>query len=359
MVEDTSDGFYAVNAVSGRFVFLNRRGCDLLGYSLQEAGRLKAWEVVVPAEHRRFKENLRALLSGEAPKPKRQIFTALRKDLTTFSVELSMEVADLRGQPFVQGVLRDVTDYEQYKKQIDHFQRMETIATIVGGLSNQFGNAITVIRSNVTKLKQLCAGEEQPTRHLAQIRGALHRLDGLTQYMLAFSRGGEPKPETVSLNDFVTKILPLISYNAPTGIRFTTNLCENLPTIRADTTHLQMVLTAVVANAEEAIEGRGRIVISTRKIDPEPVFFDGKVDLEPVNYVCLSIADTGKGMDEPTRRRVCEPFFTTKLHSRGLGMAAVYGMVKKQGGWLSIQSEPGRGTTVGIFLQAQDAESLT
>ena len=189
LVEDTSDGFYAVNAVSGRFVFLNRRGCDLLGYSLQEAGRLKAWEVVVPAEHRRFKENLRALLSGEAPKPKRQIFTALRKDLTTFSVELSMEVADLRGQPFVQGVLRDVTDYEQYKKQIDHFQRMETIATIVGGLSNQFGNAITVIRSNVTKLKQLCAGEEQPTRHLAQIRGALHRLDGLTQYMLAFSRG--------------------------------------------------------------------------------------------------------------------------------------------------------------------------
>ena len=64
-------------------------------------------------------------------------------------------------------------------------------------------------------------------------------------------------------------------------------------------------------------------------------------------------------MNEPTRKRVCEPFFTTKLHSRGLGMAAVYGMVKKQGGWLSIKSEPGHGTTVSIFLQAQDAESLT
>jgi PAS domain S-box-containing protein len=359
LVEDTSDGFYAFNAASGRFVFLNRRGCDLLGYSLYEASRLKAWEVVVPAEHRRFKENLRALLKGEPPKPERQIFTALRKDLTTFRVELSMEVAVLRGQSFVQGVLRDVTDYEQFKKQIDHFQRMETIATMVGGLSNQFGNALTVIRSNITQLELLCVGQEHSARHLAQIRGALYRLDGLTQYMLAFSRGGDPKPETVSLNDFMTKILPLISYNAPTGIRFTTNLCENLSTIRADTTHLQMMLTAVVANAEEAIEGRGRIVISTRKTDSEPVFFDGKADLEPVNYFCLSIADTGKGMDEPTRKRVCEPFFTTKLHSRGLGMAAVYGMVKKQGGWLSIQSEPGRGTTVSIFLQAQDAESLT
>ena len=356
LVEDTSDGFYAVNAVSGRFVFLNRRGCDLLGYTLHEAVRLKAWEVVVPAEHRRFKENLRALIKGESPKPDRQVYTALRKDLTTFRVELSMEVADVRGQPFVQGVLRDVTDYEQYQKEIDHFQRMETIATMVGGLSNQFGNALTVIRSNVTHLEQLCAGEEQPERHLAQIKGALHRLDGLTQHMLAFARGGDPEPESVSLNDWVTKILPLISYSAPSGIRFITDLSEDLPTVRADATHLQMVLTAAVANAEEAIDGRGRILISTRKADPEPVFFDCNADLEPGNYVCLSIADTGKGMDEPTRRRVCEPFFTTKLHSRGLGMAAVYGMVKKQGGWLSIQSQPGRGTTVSIFLQAQENE---
>ena len=199
----------------------------------------------------------------------------------------------------------------------------------------------------------------QPTRHLAQIKGALHRLDGLTHHMLAFARGGDPEPESVSLNDFLTKILPLISYSAPSGIRFTTDLSEDLPTVKADTAHLQMVLTAVVANAEEAIDGRGRILITTRKTDPEPFFFDCNADLKPGNYVCLSIADTGKGMDEPTRKRVCEPFFTTKLHSRGLGMAAVYGMVKKQGGWLSIQSEPGRGTTVSIYLQAQDAQSLT
>jgi two-component system cell cycle sensor histidine kinase/response regulator CckA len=359
LVEDTSDGFYAFNAVNGRFVFLNRRGCDLLGYSLQEAGRLKAWEVVVPAEQRRFKEDLRARLKGESPKPDRQLFTALRKDLSTLRVELSMEVVGFRGQPFVQGVLRDVTDYEQFKKQIDHFQRLETIATMVGGLSNQFGNALTVIRSNVTLLEQLCAGEKQPARHLAQIRGALHRLDGLTHYMLAFARGGDPRPEAISLNNFVTKILSLISYSAPYGIRFMTKLSADLPLVRADTTHLQMVLTAVVANAEEAIEGRGRILITTRKTDPEPVFFDCNADLKPGNYVCLSIADTGKGMDEPTRKRVCEPFFTTKLHSRGLGMAAVYGMVKKQGGWLSIQSLPGRGTTVSIYLLAQDAESNT
>ena len=98
--------------------------------------------------------------------------------------------------------------------------------------------------------------------------------------MLAFARGGDPKPETVSLSDFVTKILPLISYSAPPGIRFKTYLTEDLPIVRADTTHLQMVLTAVVANAEEAIDGHGRILVSTRKTDPEPVFFDGKADLE-------------------------------------------------------------------------------
>ncbi|MFZ0725648.1 MAG: PAS domain-containing protein [Desulfobacterales bacterium] len=85
LVEDTSDGFYAFNPAGGRYVFLNRRGCDLLGYSLQEACRLKAWEVVVPAEHRRFKKNLRSLLAGEAPKPDRRFFTALRPELETSS----------------------------------------------------------------------------------------------------------------------------------------------------------------------------------------------------------------------------------------------------------------------------------
>jgi len=140
-------------------------------------------------------------------------------------------------------------------------------------------------------------------------------------------------------------------------IRISTDLPEDLPTVRDDTPHLQMMMTAVVANAVEVIDGRGRILIMTRKTDPEPFFFDCNADLKPGNYVCLSIADTGKGMDEPTRKRVCEPFFTTKLHSRGLGMAAVYGMVKKQGGWLSIQNEPGRGTIVSIYLQAQGTES--
>ena len=111
---------------------------------------------------------------------------------------------------------------------------------------------------------------------------------GLTQYMLAFARGGDPEPETVSLNDFVTKILPLISYSAPSGIRFITNLTEDLPPVRADTNHLQMVLTAVVANAEEAIDGRGQILISTRRAYPEPVFFDCNADLKPGNQKALT-----------------------------------------------------------------------
>ena len=359
LVEDTSDGFYAFEADTGRFLFLNGRSCDLLGFSNCEALKLTIWEVIVPTEHHLFRDHLNPLIEDETRPSGRGIYTLLRKDLSTFRAEISAASVTYKDRPVVQGTLRDVTDYEHLQKQIDHFQRIETITTMVGGLSNQFGNALTVIRSNLAHLEQLCAGEEQPARHLAQIKGALHRLDGLTHHMLAFVRGGDPEPESVSLNDWVTKILPLISYSAPTEIRFTTDLAQDLPSIRADTTHLQMVLAAVVANAVEATDGQGRILITTRKTDPEPFFFDCNADLKPGNYICLSIADTGKGMDEPTRKRVCEPFFTTKLHSHGLGMATVYGMVKKQGGWLAIQSEPGRGTNVSIFLQTQDAESLT
>ena len=178
----------------------------------------------------------------------------------------------------------------------------------------------------------------QPTRHLAQIKGALHHLDGLTHHMLAFARGGDPEPESVSLNDFLTKILPLISYSAPCGFRFSTNLSKDLPTVKADTAHLLMVLTAVVANAVEAIDGRGCILISTRKADPEPVFFDCNADLKPGNYVCLSIADTGKGMDEPTRKRVREPFSRPNCTAADWEWPPFTEWSRNKGGWLSIQS---------------------
>jgi CheY-like chemotaxis protein len=136
------------------------------------------------------------------------------------------------------------------------------------------------------------------------------------------------------------------------SIQVDTDLADNISFVKADLTQIQMVLSAIIANATEAIEGTGRICITTRneRIDEESV--KEHPGSEQGSYVCLKIEDNGKGMDEKTKARVCEPFFTTKFQGRGLGMAAVYGIVRNHNGWIEVDSELGKGTMVRIYLPA-------
>ena len=122
-----------------------------------------------------------------------------------------------------------------------------------------------------------------------------------------------------------------------------TNLASNIPNINADITQMYMALSAVVTNAAEATEGRGRIIIKTVSKKIEEGFTKYRPGLKPGRYVCLMVQDDGAGMDVKTRRKIFEPFFTSKFQGRGLGMAAVYGIVKNHGGWISVDSQLGKG----------------
>jgi PAS domain S-box-containing protein len=350
LVDDISDGYYAFNAETGQFHFLNKRSLDLIGYTNQEALGLRVWDVIVPAERLCFKAQLTNFVENATRKSEHWKHHLLRKDRSNLMAEFSASLVTYNDMQVVQGTLRDITDYESLQQQIELFQRLETITTLASTLTNQFGKALDVIQANVRSLEKLCVNDEALLRHLSQMKGALHHIEGLTDNLLTFAHGREPEYELLPLTDVLVKILPLISQSLPNRIRFKTELAEDLPYIKTDMSQLQMILTAVIANAEEAIEGRGHIVFSARNSGPDPEFFEANADLKPGKYVCMAVKDSGKGMDEQVRRRVCEPFFTTKLHSRGIGMAAVYGMVKKQGGWLSIQSKQHLGTTVNIYL---------
>ena len=126
--------------------------------------------------------------------------------------------------------------------------------------------------------------------------------------------------------------------------------------IKADTAQLQMTFLAVLKNAEEAIEGGGRIRISTRNAEITHSMVRNQFEIAPGSYACLCIEDDGSGMDEDTRLRVFEPFFTTKFQGRGFGMAAVYGIIKNHGGWIDISSQKGVGSSIAIYLPAAAGE---
>jgi len=158
------------------------------------------------------------------------------------------------------------------------------------------------------------------------------------------------------LDDFVIQTLPILQHDISPAVRVETHF-PKVSYIKADNAQMQMVLSAILANSNEAIEDEGLIKITGENKDVDEDFTKQHPGLKPGYHVCLTIEDDGKGMDEETRNRIFEPFFTTKFQGRGMGMAAVYGIVMNHDGWIYVDSELGKGTTVHIYLPAISAES--
>ena len=174
----------------------------------------------------------------------------------------------------------------------------------------------------------------------------------LAQQLLAYARGGKYQEKMVSGSELIRDFLPQIKHVVNSNINIDTNIPDNVFFIKADMAQMHMVLSAVITNASEAMEGKGRINVTCRnEVISEKRAVDFP-DLKAGNYVFIKIEDDGRGMDEEIRNRVFEPFFTTKFTGRGLGMAAAYGIIKNHSGSISIDSKSGSGTTVTIYIPA-------
>jgi len=252
-------------------------------------------------------------------------------------------------------VASDITEQKELENKLLQARKMETIGTIAGGIAHQFNNALCIITSRIDLLKMDFPGDENLSSHAKEMKDSIFRMTQLTSQLLAYARGGKYHVKTVSLGDFVKATLPLVRPVVDSSIDVDLDLPLDMLNVKVDLDQMQMMLSAVLVNAFEAMEGQGRIRIACRNeiITEEN---DGNFpNLTPGNYACLMIADDGKGMSEETHIRVFEPFFTTKGEGRGLGLAAAYGIVKNHDGWISVDSELGKGTVVKIYLPAAEA----
>jgi len=249
-------------------------------------------------------------------------------------------------------ILNDITERKRIEAQLQHVQKMEAIATLAGGIAHEFNNALFGIMGNLYLLQMDTPKNARAVKYLGKMKLSAERISNLTNQLLAYARGGKYHPEIISLNDFVTRTLPLITHTVDPPVRVETDLASDICTVEVDLTQLQMVLSALVANAAEAIEGEGYVRIMTRRKRLDGEFTKQHPEASPEPYVCLIVEDNGRGMDKETMSRVFEPFFTTKFQGRGLGMAAVYGIIRNHDGFISIDSEVKKGTVVKVYLPA-------
>lgn len=233
-------------------------------------------------------------------------------------------------------------------QQLQRGREIQAIATLAGGIAHRFNNALAVIKGNLELLEIKAPRPLDEQRHWEAVWESADRMGRLTDQLLAYARGGKYRPRPFSANQLLQKILnEKALVPGDKEIRLQIALAPTLHDIQGDTTQINMVFEAVLTNAVEAMDKGGRLAIAT-----DNAWVEGREGLADGPYVVVTVEDSGTGMDGETVDRVFEPFYTTKLYGRGLGMAAAYGVVSNHGGKIAVTSQPGSGTRVEIYLPA-------
>jgi PAS domain S-box-containing protein len=251
------------------------------------------------------------------------------------------------------------------EQQLLHTQKLESLGVLAGGIAHDFNNILTAIIGNAD-LALKCLDPESPVQeNLKRIKNAAGRASDLAQQMLAYSGKGKFRVETIDLNRLIEEMGHMleVSISKKAALRF--NPTRPLPLVDADATQIRQILMNLVINSSEAIEERsGVITINTGYMQCDEEYLQETWLTEQLPgglYVSMEVADSGCGMDQETLDRIFDPFFTTKFTGRGLGMAAVQGIIRGHKGSIKICSEPGKGTTFKVLLpaSARQAEEFT
>jgi signal transduction histidine kinase len=245
------------------------------------------------------------------------------------------------------------------EEQLRQAEKMEAIGRLAGGVAHDFNNLLTAI-IGYTDLVAERLDQAEPIAHdVSEIRKAADRAAALTRQLLAFSRKQFLSPEVLDLNEIVSGMLPMLPRVIGEHIATTTQLAPGLPNVKADPSQMEQVLVNLVLNARDAMPMGGHLTVETACVELDEARVDAeRLALDPGRYAMLRVADTGSGMDAETLARAFEPFFTTKPKGKGIGfgLATVYGIVDQSGGAISIDTAPGRGTAIRIYLPVTSAE---
>jgi len=351
LVQSSVYGIYR-SSLEGRFLDVNPALITMLGYGSAEEVLMLDPEKDVFAyseEHTRLIEEFRRTgrLDGMEVKWKRNDGKAITVRISGRAVSSADEPADV-----LEAIAEDVTERRVLEDQFRQAQKMEAVGRLAGGVAHDFNNLLMVI-SGYAEVMLTAFEPDHPMREKAlAIQQASDRATTLTRQLLAFSRRQLLELKVVDVNAIVADMERLLRPLIGEAVEFIASLTPEAAHTRADAGQLEQVLMNLVVNAKDAMPGGGTLTLQTEKIVVDETHRLGPTFIRPGQYVMLSVRDTGMGMDKETQSRIFEPFFTTKEKGKGtgLGLSTVYGIVKQTGGYVMVQSEPGRGTTFQIYL---------
>ena len=355
MVEIAAEGIWIIGT-AGTTSFVNGRMTSILGYSKEEMLGRPGRDFVDPEESDRARREFECYQKASS-KPREYRFRHKDGSIVWLDITVSPMVDDTGGCTGVLAMCTDVTERKKDEQRLRQSQKLESLGILAGGVAHDFNNLLAGIMGYAS----LVLGTLEPgTRSHARLRAVIsasERAAQLTRHLLTYAGKDQGKLQPLDLAAATRELLPLLNASIPKLVQLSLELDDNVPPVQADPAQLQQVMMNLVINAGESIPERtpGEVKISVRRRSLQPEDYrDAVVPIESgdLEYVSFTVTDNGVGMDAATQARIFDPFFSTKFHGRGLGLASVLGIVKAHRGTVSVQTAPGKGSVFTVLLPA-------
>jgi PAS domain S-box-containing protein len=287
-----------------------------------------------------------------------------RKDGSLASLEVCANRVTLGDTNYVQMILRDITEKRKIQEHLLQSQKMESVATLAGGISHDLNNVLTAILGHTEILSRKIKGpfenDDTVIKSLNVIERAVRNGSRMISQLMDFARRKKSEILPVNINDIIADTIKLVERVLNKNIFVRLELDTTIPRVDGDVTQLSQVVMNLVVNAKDAMIGGGVITINTFRCSRQNVYLYAPPFVPATDYVIFKISDTGAGIPEEVKANIFEPFFTTKERGKGtgLGLAMVYSVVTNHKGYISVSSEPGRGTTFTLYFPVSSADSM-
>lgn len=338
---------------NGAIIDVNKRFEDVFGYSVAEANSLSLDDISSGANS--FNEETAQKYIAQAANGKPQFFEweVRRKDGSSFFAEVTLRKTEIGGKNRVLAVVRDITEKKFYEERLRQSEKMDSLGQLAGGIAHDFNNMLAGITAAAELLAPKIAQDAQVLRYTNMIIESATKAANLTKQLLAFSRKSLLQTTAVDIHDCIRSTLEILQRTIDRKVTLHCSLEANRHTVNGDASQIESAILNLFLNARDAMPEGGTLSVST-----QIAHFDSNAckstlfAIQPGDYIEITIKDSGIGMSEDVRRRIFEPFFTTKPRGKGtgLGLAAVHGMIETHRGTISVESEPGHGSTFKISL---------
>ncbi|MDJ0801820.1 MAG: PAS domain S-box protein [Desulfobacterales bacterium] len=350
LIENANDAVFITQ--DGQIKFANRRTSKIIGYSAEELGAVSFVEFIHPEDRDMVIDRHRRRLAGETGIPNTYAFRVINRDGDERVLQLSIAVIEWNAKPAVLNFMRDITDQRQLEASLQQAQKMEAIGTLAGGIAHDFNNLLLGVQGRASLMALDLPAAHPHHEHIQAIEDYVRSATNLTRQLLGVGRGGKYEPKPSDLNELVTASSSMFGRTRK-EIQVRLDLSAQPVVADVDRQQIEQVLLNMYVNAWQAMPDGGELFVQTDAVVLDPAAC-ALHEARPGNYARIAVTDTGVGMDAAIREKIFDPFFTTKEKARGtgLGLASAYGIVKNHDGFITVHSEPGRGSTFDIYLPA-------